>query len=267
MIRHNAEIKAVLSDIDSTQIIAGNDMPSAEVLAAAQGLHQNNIPLLNVTARSHNLLKNIAGPLSLGENLCTLDGGATVARATSGDIIWSNWLEPTQARDICITLGPLTTRIYYNPDSRNFSHVQLLTGLQSNKLPSYSAAIFAVFEIGKSADILQCLGDFPTTQHTPVMDYKGHDLLRCMQITCEGVSKFSGGSKMLEFAGLQSDSILAIGDGYNDIPLFELAKDGIKVAMGNACEELKDIADWVAPPVEEHGFAIAMDHFGLTHTE
>lgn len=261
---NNHEIKAVLSDIDSTQIIAGNDMPSSEVQSAAQKLRCNGIPLLNVTARSHHLLKSIASPLSLDDNLCTLDGGATVAHATSGDIVWSNWLKPELARDVCLALGELTTRIYYNPDSRNFTQEQLLSDLRNSTLPRYSAAIFGVFGVDRSADILDCLNMFSDVQHTPIMDYKGHDSLRCIQIANQGVNKLTGASKMLEHAALESESILAIGDGYNDIPLFHLARNGVKVAMGNACDELKDLADWIAPPVEEHGFAVAMERYGLT---
>ena len=69
---------------------------------------------------------------------------------------------------------------------------------------------------------------------------------------------------MLELAGLTNEPILAIGDGENDIALFELIENGVRVAMGNACDALKERADWIAPPVEEDGFAVAMQYFGLT---
>jgi hydroxymethylpyrimidine pyrophosphatase-like HAD family hydrolase len=40
-------------------------------------------------------------------------------------------------------------------------------------------------------------------------------------------------------------------------------EEGLRFAMGNAPDELKDLADWVAPSVEEHGFAVAMERYGL----
>lgn len=55
--------------------------------------------------------------------------------------------------------------------------------------------------------------------------------------------------------------ILAIGDNHNDLPLIEAA--GIGVAMGNATATVKERADWVAPPVEEDGAAVAIERFVL----
>lgn len=72
---------------------------------------------------------------------------------------------------------------------------------------------------------------------------------------------------MLRLADLSDRRILAIGDGMNDISLFATdGPDGIKVAINNEStpDELKDLADWIAPSVEEHGFAAAMERYGLT---
>lgn len=54
---------------------------------------------------------------------------------------------------------------------------------------------------------------------------------------------------------------MVVGDGGNDLPLFELA--GFKVAMGNAEEVLKKQADWIAPSVDEDGLAVAIKKFIL----
>ena len=46
---------------------------------------------------------------------------------------------------------------------------------------------------------------------------------------------------------------MAFGDAQNDIPMIEFA--GLGVAMGNACEELKAIADEVTLSNNEDGIA------------
>jgi HAD superfamily hydrolase (TIGR01484 family) len=61
--------------------------------------------------------------------------------------------------------------------------------------------------------------------------------------------------------GLQSEQVLTIGDNANDIEMVKYA--GIGVAMGNAPEDLKLCADWVAPPIGEDGAAIALEKFVL----
>ncbi len=61
--------------------------------------------------------------------------------------------------------------------------------------------------------------------------------------------------------GIQTHDIIAVGDGYNDFPLLMAA--GLKIAMGNAVEDLKAIADYIAPPVEQDGVAHIIERFVL----
>lgn len=60
---------------------------------------------------------------------------------------------------------------------------------------------------------------------------------------------------------INTDDIIGIGDSYNDFPL--LMACGLKVAMGNAVEDLKAIADYIAPTVEEDGVADVINKFVL----
>ena len=52
---------------------------------------------------------------------------------------------------------------------------------------------------------------------------------------------------------------MTIGDQNNDIEL--LAAGGIKVAMGNATEELKAVATYVTDTVNKNGFVKAVERF------
>jgi hydroxymethylpyrimidine pyrophosphatase-like HAD family hydrolase len=61
--------------------------------------------------------------------------------------------------------------------------------------------------------------------------------------------------------GVDPQRVLAIGDSENDIPMLQAA--GFGVAMGNAIAPLKAIADWVAPPIEEDGAAVALRRWVL----
>ena len=56
--------------------------------------------------------------------------------------------------------------------------------------------------------------------------------------------------------GLSLAEVAAVGDGQNDMSL--LATAGLGIAMGNAQDELKDIADHVTLDVDEHGLAAAI---------
>jgi Cof subfamily protein (haloacid dehalogenase superfamily) len=64
-----------------------------------------------------------------------------------------------------------------------------------------------------------------------------------------------------DILGLQPENVLAIGDNFNDQEMITYA--GIGVAMGNAPEPIKAIADWVTGDVEEDGVKQALEKFCL----
>lgn len=75
------------------------------------------------------------------------------------------------------------------------------------------------------------------------------------------VSKGSALREIIDYLDIDASEVLAVGDSFNDLPVFEVA--GTKVAMGHAPESLKKMASWVAPTVEEDGVAAAIEKFIL----
>lgn len=78
-------------------------------------------------------------------------------------------------------------------------------------------------------------------------------------ITHAEATKQHGILQVAELLNIYPEEIIGIGDGYNDLPL--LMACGLKVAMGNAVEDLKAIADYVAPAVDEDGLANVIEKF------
>lgn len=78
-----------------------------------------------------------------------------------------------------------------------------------------------------------------------------------LDIAPEGVSKGSALARVLDRLGMQKDAILVVGDGRNDVEMFELARSsgGRAVAMGQAPDEVKAAAGEVTAPVDEDGLA------------
>ena len=57
------------------------------------------------------------------------------------------------------------------------------------------------------------------------------------------------------------DETMAFGDGGNDIPIIRQA--GIGVAMGNATDNVKAVADYVTTAVDDEGVKNALIQFGV----
>ena len=80
-------------------------------------------------------------------------------------------------------------------------------------------------------------------------------------ITAKGADKGEGLLTMAAHQGLNPQQTMAFGDGGNDSSMVRGA--GIGVAMGNAIDELKEIADYVTTSVDDDGIRNALRHFGL----
>lgn len=79
-------------------------------------------------------------------------------------------------------------------------------------------------------------------------------------LTFQHDEKDKGIERMVEYVHGNKDDIVVFGDDYNDLVMF---RDGwLKVAMGNACDELKEKADYITRKSSEDGIRYACQHFG-----
>ncbi len=81
------------------------------------------------------------------------------------------------------------------------------------------------------------------------------------EITLEGIHKSYGINLLLESSGFDVNDSIAFGDSMND---YEMVKNaGIGVAMGNACDSLKNVADFVTDHIDKDGIFNAVLKLGL----
>lgn len=74
-------------------------------------------------------------------------------------------------------------------------------------------------------------------------------------------SKAMGIYDVLTHFGWDWSDAMAFGDGLNDIEM--LSTVGFGVAMGNAEEEVKAVADYVTAPIEQDGILKALEYLGV----
>jgi Cof subfamily protein (haloacid dehalogenase superfamily) len=82
-----------------------------------------------------------------------------------------------------------------------------------------------------------------------------------MEIGGKGTSKASALNVLMEKLGVTKEELMACGDSMNDARMIQLA--GIGVAMENASEEVKKMADYVTASNAEDGVAKAFEKFVL----
>jgi hydroxymethylpyrimidine pyrophosphatase-like HAD family hydrolase len=64
-----------------------------------------------------------------------------------------------------------------------------------------------------------------------------------------------------EYLGLTPDQVICMGDAENDHHMIEYA--GLGIAMGNAMDQTKSLADYVTETNDNHGVAAAIEKFVL----
>jgi hypothetical protein len=103
----------------------------------------------------------------------------------------------------------------------------------------------------QEASIMPLLPDCMSTRWYPAFT----------DITLTGIDKAAGIDAFVAREGITLAETMAIGDGGNDIAMLQHA--GIGVAMGNASDEVKAVADYVTTSVDNDGIRMAFDKFGV----
>ena len=118
-------------------------------------------------------------------------------------------------------------------------------------------AAFADYPLNK---ILTAGDDDYLQEHYQEMMEPFKDTLNCVftapfyfEFTARGIDKAKALDTVLRQMGYTPEEMIAFGDGHNDATMLEYA--GIGVAMGNAVDALKDIANEVTSSCDEDGIA------------
>ena len=80
-------------------------------------------------------------------------------------------------------------------------------------------------------------------------------------IIAGGGGKMAGIKRYLDIIGIKPEETIAFGDAENDLDMIRFA--GIGVAMGNAEESVKAVADYVTADIDDDGIEKALKHYNL----
>jgi hypothetical protein len=269
------DYKLLVLDVDGT-LIGHGAYPSPRVVEAIAAAKAEGVGVILGTGRATEACYHLLKHLDL-EGLHILFDGAAVVEWPSNEIIFLQALPPRAARRL-IELSreyDLFLEIYAHDfyfiekDGALAEHQRqklqitpLITDLMSlvNRVKMVKGQLLAVdAEQKRRADLItQEMTKFCKMSWSldPTNDiYFGNAISRY-------VSKGNALREIIDYLGLNPRQIIAIGDSFNDAAIFEVA--GTKIAMGHAPAGLKEMADWIAPTVEEDGVAVAIEKFILS---
>ncbi|MEI8376901.1 MAG: Cof-type HAD-IIB family hydrolase [bacterium] len=260
-------IKLLALDIDGT-ILKKDYTLSQNVKNAVKKAVNVGVKVVLVTGRMHSATTFIAEELELDAPIITYSGALV---QDLQKVFCQNLIPDSLAKQVFKELRTFDVQTNLYIEDEIFSEVEtdtLIEYCEKRKL-QYKIKSFDEF-INIQANKILAIGKTPEATNE-VLEYLQskfpNDLcvVKSLPTFCEIISKdASKGKAILYLAknwGIQPDEIMAVGDQDNDIELLKAAK--VKVAMGNATEGLKAVANYIAPSVEDDGVVDAIEKFIL----
>jgi 5-amino-6-(5-phospho-D-ribitylamino)uracil phosphatase len=263
------QIKAVLSDYDGTLISHGGEY-HPDTPRLIKKIQHKGVTFAVATGRAcFGEVSKIIEELDLSE-FNIVNGGSMIINWKTREAALHKPISQKSVEEIVSYLSSL--HVVFSLETKDDAFMLAIVDTHAYMDKSV-IKLFTANEI--PADVLKILlHGFANKLPEITVDYHiKHIATMCKDVE---VIKFMGGSyygldvtsqestkhtAVLEYAklhGISPHEIVAIGDGYNDYPLFTAC--GYKIAMGNAPKELKDIADLIVPTAEEGGMKIALEH-------
>ena len=255
-------IKAVFFDIDGTLVsFKSHTVPESARRAIAR-LREQGVKVFIATGR---LMKHVAIVNDIEvDGYITVNGGYCITSA--GEVIFESAF-PRATVERVIDLSE-----QYGFDLNVMTHKDMYVSSMGERVQKIASMINIMPTV---ADVRAIAATQPVVQMCPYIsreleqenmplrpDCVGSRWIETfMDLNVRGVDKSLGIQQVMSYYGLTMAEAMAFGDGGNDLPMVRDAAVG--VAMGNACDELKAVADYITSSVDEDGVSRALEHFGL----
>jgi Cof subfamily protein (haloacid dehalogenase superfamily) len=272
------KIAAVCTDIDGTLLDSRREL-SSRTIQAVKRINNAGIPLILASSRMPSAMRHLQQQLGiLGQPMISFNGGFVILDEgdPSSTVILDSVTIPLS---ICLAIGELAagTSIHvslYNEDEWFAPTVdqwtdreQTVTKVNATILPFES--VMSQWKLsGQGAHKVMCMGDekeiahiysqLVTTFGEEIHVYKSRPTY--LEIAPKSVSKATALSLIMNKRFNASISnVIAFGDNYNDVDMIRTA--GFGIAVGNAIQEVKDVAKEVTLGSKEDGVAIAIEKY------
>jgi len=245
------QYKALVFDIDGTAVVNKLEAMPSERLIRAINHAKGKLRLIAATGRTTEHALPIVQALGLTDP-CVVTGGATIIEPVSGKILHEASFSQPQ-------LDAITDACKDYPFQVRAGH-QAFSESVAAKDSHLVTPVVIIFIAGLEKDdvpkMIKLLSAIPGVNATSAKAYIGGYVLNLT--TVDGTKEYGIG-RVLKDIGIQKAEAIGIGDGDNDSHLF--AATTYHIAMGNASDYLKSLADEIAPSVNEDGLAQVIERF------
>lgn len=253
--------KIVFFDIDGTLLDENKELPPSTV-RAVQALKEAGVYVAIATGRAPFMFSDLRKKLGI-DSFVSFNGQYVVFE---GNVIYKNPLERHKLHELkeeadenghpLVFMDESTMRA--SVEDHPYIHVSM--GSLKFAHPLHDPIYYETRDIYQA--LLFCR---PEEEHGYVSAYPEFRFVRWHSVSTDvlpvGGSKAEGIRKLIERLGMAKEDVYAFGDGLNDMEMLQFVGTG--VAMGNAKEEVKQVADFVTKRVDEEGILYGLKQLEL----
>lgn len=275
------EVRLIALDLDGTALTSDKTITQRTRDAIAKAGRQG-IEIVATSGRSRNGIMQIIADLP-GMHYMIASNGASALDLVHDKLIYGAYIEPERALGILeklLTLG-IMGDIYFDGGALSDFRTYKYIAQEKNGFPKW----FIEYFISNRKPVENLLGmlragKIPVVEKVTVsfddmsLRAKAFELMRDetglsivagspfnMEISQEDATKGKALSALAKALGIDMKNVMAIGDTGNDVSMIKAA--GLGVAMGNADEQIRSIADVLTATNDEDGVALAIEKYAL----
>lgn len=273
--RYNMKIKWCVCDMDGT-LLNSKGFISVKNKTALKKLQDKGVEIIIASGRTELMMKQYISQLNIRGHVISCNG-AIVKNIEKNEIIYNKMLDKETANYIVeffftnkFNFFVYTEDVVFsnkgNPRAKHFEKI-------NKSLPVDQRTPIRYFDLDNmniidDRDVIKIL---LVENNENLRDLVLNHLKKfsnisvvssakgLLDIWASNVSKGSAIKVLSEKLGIDLKNVIAFGDNYNDIELFEAV--GIPIAMENAVEQIKLIAKHTTLTNDNDGIAYAIDHY------
>ena len=261
-------IKLIATDIDGTLLNYDRTIPD-RLMPCLESLEKHEIKVVPVTGRMYKAAIKIYRQLDFKDALITYQGGQV--NDSDGKIIYQKVLDTDTVKkgiDWART-NNVHLQIYTNDNLYVENDNDFVKRYSYEQNVPYETVNFDDLDIHYASKMLAIDFNNPEKVTEWVQELKKmfpecfivKSTPNFAEISHKNANKYDAVKFLQNYYGLKDDEVLTIGDQNNDLALLQAG--GIRVAMGNATEELKSCATYITDDVKDNGWVSAVEHFCL----
>lgn len=258
-----SNIKLIVSDIDGTIISSKNEVGEL-TKQIVKKLKKKDILLSFASQRVHSSIVPIAEELDVNIPVISLNGA--LIQDKDSKIILNRSVIDRKYVEKALRLAEkfylkialcYNDRIVYTEDNSVVKDFMTRFGTTYSLVDSYDDYLDNVLEIIMTGNDRGNMKEIQRRMRLPFGMYLKVKYFRSqsfhgvfnVEITRKGISKKTGLKILSKYLKIKNDEILVFGDWYNDKELFEFG--GTNIALDNAVDELKEMADYITDKSNE----------------